>query len=180
MGDKILIVSCCKEKMHELEFVMPIKKIVGNADIVGFRDLPRKNLTSYSHIILSGTSLHDMVYIKNLSKFSCLKNYEGKILGICSGFQILGLLFGGKLKKSVEIGYFFENFKESFLGMEGLNEVYHLHKNSINLGKDFKIFSKNSRGDAQAVKHKEKEFYGTLFHPEVRNKRIIEEFLNGD
>jgi anthranilate/para-aminobenzoate synthase component II len=39
----------------------------------------------------------------------------------------------------------------------------------------FDIFSKTKY--VQAIKHKTKPFYGVLFHPEVRNKGLIEKFL---
>jgi GMP synthase (glutamine-hydrolysing) len=40
----------------------------------------------------------------------------------------------------------------------------------------FDIFCEGN-GVVQAVKHKERPIYGVLFHPEVRNKNLILEFL---
>ena len=176
--NKILIISTCKEKMHELEFVRPIEKIVGQCDVLNFKEINLEKAKKYSHIIISGTSLQDNFFLDNLEKFNWLKNFDGKVLGICAGFQILGLVFGEKQKKETEIGYYFENFDDEFLGLEGKQEVYHLHNNAVEFFEDFEIYSKSSEGVAQAVKHKEKEFYGVLFHPEVRNKEIIERFTN--
>ena len=30
----------------------------------------------------------------------------------------------------------------------------------------------------QAIKHKEKPFYGIMFHPEVRNEEIVKNFIS--
>ena len=177
--NQILIISTCKERMHELEFVKPIQKIVGECDIKNLAGVDLEVANGYSQIILSGTSLQDNFFLENLDKFDWLKDYSGKVLGICAGFQILGLVFGGKQNKETEIGYYFENFDKTFLGLEGKQEVYHLHNNKVNFSEDFEVYSLSEEGIIQAVKHKEKDFYGVLFHPEVRNKKLIERFIDG-
>ena len=82
-------------------------------------------------------------------------NFKKPILGICGGMQIISLVFGGKLKKKQEIGFFIENFKKEFLGFEGEQQVYHLHNKYVTLPKDFEKFTNSNI--PQAVKHKEKE-----------------------
>jgi len=109
-----------------------------------------------------------------MNKFEWIKNYKKPVWGICAGMQIISLVFGGKKKKATEIGYYSENFKKSFLSLESEHEVYHLHNNYMTLPKDFEQFSDGKI--PQAVKHKTKPMYGVLFHPEVRNKKMIEAF----
>jgi GMP synthase-like glutamine amidotransferase len=82
---------------------------------------------------------------------------------------------GGKIKKHNEIGFFHENFENQFLGLTGEQEVYHLHNNYVQTNKNFGIYSSNKI--PQAIKHKDKEIYGVLFHPEVRQKNMILEFV---
>jgi len=89
--------------------------------------------------------------------------------------QIIGMCYGGKLKKKLEIGYFCEKFNKEFFGISGDVEVYHLHNNYIEFPDDFEVFSDGEI--PQAVKHKTKEVYGVLFHPEVRHKEMIERFI---
>ena len=97
------------------------------------------------------------------------------ILGICAGMQIIGMLFGGKIKRKTEIGFYNEHFS-GFLGLEGRKPVYHLHNNYVDFSRleDFSIFSKG--GIPQAVKHRGQGIYGVLFHPEVRQKEMILKF----
>ena len=174
----ILIINVCKEKLHYYEFVKPIEDILNKNKIAFFTkhhlDIKDKDLKKASKIILCGTSLQDFEYDKDLSKFKWIKNFEKPVLGICAGMQIISSVFGGKKKIATEIGYYHENFKKKFLSLEGEHEVYHLHNNYTILPEEFENFTDGKI--PQAIKHKTKLIYGVLFHPEVRNKKLVEEF----
>ncbi len=177
----VFLISICKDKLHEKEFVRPIEDILEKNGLPYFLkdpDLDERDLISKPKIIICGTSLKDFGYLKNIDKFSWLKDYSGPVLGICAGMQIIGKIYGGEEKKKTEIGFFKEKFNQDFLCLSGEQEVYHLHNSSIDFSKlkDFRIYSK-SNDVIQAVKHKEKPLYGVLFHPEVRNKNLILEFV---
>lgn len=175
----ILLISTCFEKLHELEFVKPIENIVKkNFRTVHYKDLTKKHLESADKVIICGTSLRDNEFLKEIARFSWIKDFDKPILGICSGMQIIGLVFGAKLKKKTEIGLIVANFEKNFLGLDGAKQVYALHNNFIDFSKleDFEVFARSLLCD-QAVKHKEKKIYCVLFHPEVRNKEVIEKFL---
>ena len=172
---EVLLINISNEKLHQLEFVKPIEDILRKNKIT-FKTAhysKLKNIEKYSKIIICGTSLKDNQYQE--FDFDWIKGFKGKILGICAGMQIIGLVFGGKIKKKTEIGYFKENFKKEFLGLNGGIEVYHLHNNYVSLPKDFEEFSDSKI--PQAIKHDKKEIYGILSHPEVRNKGVFLNFL---
>ncbi|MCK5150144.1 hypothetical protein KAJ87_04430 [Candidatus Pacearchaeota archaeon] len=175
----ILLISTCKEKFHELEFVKPIEKILSENKISFFtkhhKEITKSDLNKTKKIILSGTSLKDNHFLKDLKNFEWIKETNKPLLGICAGMQIIGLLFNGKLRNKKEIGFYKEDFKKEFLGLKGEQEVYHLHHNYTILPKDFIKFTKSKI--PQAIKHKEKKIYGVLFHPEVRNKELILNFV---
>jgi GMP synthase (glutamine-hydrolysing) len=121
--------------------------------------------------------LKDNDFLSNIERFKWILECEKPILGICGGMQVIGMIFGGKVKKEQEIGFSKENFYKNFLGLFGEKEVYHLHNYYVDFSNnDFKIFAGGSV--SQAVKHHEKEIYGVLFHPEVRQKDMIRNFLN--
>jgi len=177
-----LLINICKEKLHELDFVKPIEDILKKNKIKYFkrhyRNIKDGDLKNARRIIICGTSLKDNEFVKDVNYFEWIYNFNGKILGICGGMQIIGLMFNGKLKQKKEIGYFYEEFKKEFLGLQGKQEVFHLHNHYIDFNnlRDFETFSKNNI--CQAVKHKDKEIYGVLFQPEVRNKELILNFIN--
>jgi len=173
-----LIINSCFEKLHYLEFVKPVENVLRNTGLrfltKHYSELRDKDLERAERVIICGTSLKDNEYLRDIDKFFWIKDFNKPILGICSGMQIIGLVFGGVLKRHLEIGYFYEDFKESFLGAKGDVEVYHLHNNYVSFGNNFDVFA----GDKipEAVKMKEREIYCTMFHPEVRNKNMILEF----
>jgi GMP synthase-like glutamine amidotransferase len=177
----ILIISLCKEKLHYFEFVKPLEDILKKNDLEYFTkdywDISKEDLEKSKKIIISGTSLSDNVFAKNTDKFKWILNFNKPILGICGGMQIIGAVFGGKIKQQTEIGFYSEEFEKAFLGFSGRGEFYHLHNHSVDFSKikDFEVYCENQKV-TQAVKHKEKEIYGVLFHPEVRKKSLIVNF----
>jgi GMP synthase (glutamine-hydrolysing) len=171
----ILIISTCKEKLHELEFVKPIERILKKGYFVNhYSELSEKDLNKADKVIIAGTSLKDNGFMNHLDKFKWIKDFDKPLLGICAGMQIIGLLFGSKIKNKQEIGFYKENFTKEFLGLIGKQEVYHLHNNYTLLPPEFISFTDSEI--PQAIKHFSKKIYGVLFHPEVRNKEVIEKF----
>jgi len=181
----ILIISTCKEKLHELEFVRPIENILKKNRISyltkHYMILNKNDVNKADKIIICGTSLQDFDYVNHIDKFSWIKDINKPIFGICSGMQIIGIVHNGNNKKKTEIGFYKEKFSKNFLNIKENTEkeVYHLHNNYIDFSKlnDFEICSKSGRV-SQAVKHKNKKIFGVLFHPEVRNKEIILNFAS--
>jgi GMP synthase (glutamine-hydrolysing) len=190
----ILVVNLCNEKLHYYEFVKPIEDILKKNDtkyfIKHYKKLADGDLKNAKKIIICGTSLKDNEFVKDIDYFLWIKKYKKPLLGICAGMQVIGLVFEldrqvkqldiknnfeHVLKKKTEIGFYYENFKKEFLGLIGKQEVYHLHNNHVKFGKEFIEYTDSLIN--QAVKHKEKEIYGVLFHPEVRNKKLIKYFL---
>lgn len=174
----ILIISTNSEPFHNLEFVKPIEKILSENKIkfktIHYSKLKSSDLPSANKIIISGTSLKDNKFLKYIKKFEWIKNCKKPILGICAGMQIISLTFGAKIKHKTEIGFYKENFKKEFLSLIDEHEVYHLHNNYTILPRDFYSFTEGKI--PQAIKHQSKEIYGVLFHPEVRNRKLIEQF----
>jgi len=175
----ILLINICKEKLHYYEFVKSVEDILKYKKIKYFvryyGDINKADLAKVDKIIICGTSLKDNKFIQNIDKFSWIKEFKNPILGICGGMQVIGLIFSGKLMKKTEIGFYHESFN-NFLGLNGEQEVYHLHNNYVKFSSDFEENTKSKVN--QAVKHKEKEIYGVLFHPEVRQKDLIINFCS--
>jgi GMP synthase-like glutamine amidotransferase len=177
----ILVVNVCFEKLHYFEFVKPIEDILRNRGLeystIHYTQVSEKYLALADRIIICGTSLKDDDFLNKIEKFSWINNINKPVLGICAGMHVIGLLFGGELEKETEIGFYEESF-QSFLGLEDSEQVYHLHNNYIDFFhlKEFKVFSKGRI--PQAIKHRDKELYGILFHPEVRQKSLILNFCS--
>jgi GMP synthase (glutamine-hydrolysing) len=168
-----------KDSLGFYEFVSPIVAIVEELDecvVRHYLEVTQEDLRQCSRIILSGTALKDNVTLEQPDKFEWIKNCGKPILGICAGMQIIGVVFGARLEKCWEIGMvqvttLMANplFSSSF-------KAYALHNYSIQPSPEFDALA-DSAACAQAIKHKQKDIYGVLFHPEVRNKEIIQRFI---
>ena len=199
----ILIINICKEKLHYLEFVKPIEDILRREKIeyqtIYYKKITDKELLNkkLDKIIICGTSLKDNEYLGNLEHFKWIKFpklkgpagsslWDKPILGICGGMQIISLIFGGVLVENKEIGQikiqfeYLEGHKKEFLNFKpSLNEVYLLHNYATINNNEFEVFASSQELEIpQAIKHKTKQIYGVLFHPEVRNKELISYFCN--
>jgi GMP synthase (glutamine-hydrolysing) len=173
----ILLISTCAEALSENEFVLPIANIVKeNYQVKHYTHITEEDIKASEKIIICGTSLKDNNYLDKLDRFSWIDSYNNPILGICSGMQIISLMFGAKLKKEKEIGMIQVMTTTENPLFTGEFSSYALHGNSIFKLKEFIILAK-SKTCVQAIKHKRREIYGVLFHPEIRNIEIIEKFL---
>lgn len=174
----ILVINVCSESLHYHEFVSPVLNILGRMGedyfVCNYDKLSSDYLEKADKIIICGTSLHDNEYLEKISLFSWIRELDKPILGICAGSQIIQIVFGGELKKIKEIGQIDVNFDEIFLGMSGERKVYSLHQNVV-VSDDFFVYAKSDLCP-HAMKHKNKEIYACLFHPEVYNHEVIEEF----
>ena len=175
----ILIIKTNSERLHDLEFVKPIEKILEKNKIkfktIHYSELKEKHLKKAKKIILTGTSLKDNKFLEDIREFSWIRFFDKPILGICSGMQIISLAFDSELRQKIEIGFYPENFTKEFLSLNrGENQVYHLHNNYAILPYNFENFTNSEI--PQAIKHKFLPVYGILFHPEVRNEELIVRF----
>lgn len=170
--------------MHYFEFVKPIEDILIKAEAPfttkSYTAATKKDLDACHRVIITGTSLNDNSYVKELVKFNFLKTFNKPVLAICGGMQLLCLVNGCKLVEGKEIGLHNINFNSEYLGVSGFREVYELHnmavKDDVILKKNFNIYAKTKF--VQAVKHRHFKHYGMLFHPETRNKDMIVNFLD--
>ena len=175
----ILLIKICKIPFHYFEFVKPIETVLKKLNVefipVHYNNLTSEMFLKADKVIISGTSLKDNSFLDDIDKFDWIKEFDKPILGICGGMHILGLIYDGKLKEVQEIGLNTINFNEEFFGFNGITEVYELHNLCVE-SSEFDVIA-ISEECIQAIKHKYKLLYGVLFHPEIRNKKLIESFV---
>jgi GMP synthase-like glutamine amidotransferase len=185
----ILLVDLCYEKdsLSRYEFVLPIANVLRHAavphEVVHYTELNIELNSDFldraSKIILCGTALKDNAYCEQLDLFSWMRTCEKPMLGICAGMQIIGSAFGGEIVSQPNIGLEkIEIVRESLLlGKMRKIEGYHLHNFGVTLPRGFELVA-GSPKRVEAFLHCQRPIYGIIFHPEVRNRWIVERFVN--
>jgi GMP synthase-like glutamine amidotransferase len=179
----ILLVDLCfeRESLSGYEFVDPVADVLNRAGfpfrITHYTEIRANEVGKYNGIILCGTPLKDNAYAEHLESFAWIKSCEKPILGICAGMQVIGAVFGGCIVSQPAIGLEkIEIVRDSpLLGEPREIEGYHLHNFGVSLPEGFQILAGRSK-QVDAFQHNVRPVYGIIFHPEVRNKWIIERF----
>jgi len=169
-----------KASLGFFEFVLPIVSIAEELDEVAvkhYTEIKREDIDKSSIIILSGTALKDHATLNHTDKFEWAGTCEKPLLGICAGMQTLGLVFGLSLKKCLGIGMTQVNTLKPNLLFSSNFKAYALNSLSVASSSGFEVLAESEQC-IQAVKHRQRDVYGVLFHPEVRNKEIIQRFLH--
>lgn len=172
----ILIVDMNSSRLGFNEFILPLCALVEplQYDVVHYTQVSR--ISAYQKIVLSGVPLKDNEYLHDIHLFDWIKSCDTPILGICAGMQVIGLVFNSLLNQCQEIGMTkIQTAKENFL-FSSTFTAYELHTCSIIPSDELEILA-TSKKCIQAIKHRKKEIYGVLFHPEVRNRDIIKRFI---
>jgi GMP synthase-like glutamine amidotransferase len=180
----ILLIDLCHEKnsLSEFEFVHPIadtlKRAGAELEILHFTQIAKNKLEKSDKIILCGTALKDNAYVTRIDLFSWLRMYNKPVLGICAGMQVIGSVFGGRIVAQPAIGLErIEIVAETpLLGEPRQIEGYHLHNYGVTLPKGFKLVA-GTADVVEAFQHRERPLFGIIFHPEVRNRWILERFV---
>jgi len=161
------------------EFVSPIVSVIQPLEeykVKHFLDIEPSELNGYSKILLSGTALKDHATLKQVDKFGWVKMCDKPILGICAGMQTISLVFNESLVNCLQIGMTEIKTLEENPLIQGDFKAYTLHNYSVEATKTFEVLAKSAKC-IQAIKHKQKNIYGVLFHPEVRNQDILKKFI---
>ncbi len=165
---KILIVSMCKFKEHELEFVRPLLQILKklkNYSIEIKKYYEKINFDLYDIIILSGTALLDFNYLNYIENFKSLKNTDKIVIGICAGLHVLAKIYSLNLKD-------FEIIGKKEIKLLDRNKIYSFFLTSkvIYDPKNFEVLGKYQN---IPVFLRYKNTFLFAFHPEVLNQDMI-------
>ena len=166
------------------EFVSPVLRIVhsnGHPVRVARIEEIKSIDSACTGVIVCGTALADTWYrTRHLTPL--LNRWNGPMLGICAGMQMLVCETGGEIVPLSEIGmipiHATEQGREDIL-IKGKDEFsgYALHQCTVSLSPQW-VSLAVSEATVQIAKHLSNPWYGVLFHPEVRNEWIIERFTD--
>ena len=109
-----------------------------------------------------------------------LNEFQGPIMGICIGLQLMAIHCGGKAGPSKVPEYGLAKIRvieedDLFMGLPKEFLVWESHNDEVKEAPGFKVLAVSENCSVQAVKHGEKPYYGVQFHPEVNNTEHGEE-----
>ncbi len=113
-----------------------------------------------------------------------LDHAEFPILGICAGHQFMARHFGGKVVPSkapefgqIELSLCIDD-EPLFRGVPKKSIVWESHNDEVTqLPKKFITLGKSENCKIQAMRHKDRLFYGLQFHPEVEHTQYGEQIF---
>ncbi len=168
-----------KDSLAFNEFVLPIVSAIESFDkceVKHFSEITPADIDACSKVVLSGTALKDHATLKQIGRFNWVRTFGKPILGICAGMQTISRVFGVSLTACLQIGMAeISTLKENPL-FQGDFKAYTLHNFSVEPSQTFETLAESTKC-IQAIKHKQEDIYGVLFHPEVRNQEIIQRFI---
>lgn len=137
-------------------------------------------------IILSGSNLKytdKLCTCKINMNLLCLLEFNVPILGICFGFQTIGISFGGKIKSLNQLRdkRSLIKFQEHFL-FKNINTNHKFrsyHRDYIaEIPITFRPIAYGENNIIEAIEHYYKPIYGVQFHPELSGKEGSKLLLN--
>ncbi len=164
------------------EFVDPVARIVKRCGrswrYWHYAGMPDWEWEEIEGIILCGTALKDNGFMDHLDRFSWIRESTVPVMGICAGMQILCLACGGSVCEGCEIGMtdIHVSVPHPFLPPPPSFQAYELHSFSCEPPPGWKTLAVSGRS-IQAVRDPYRPLFGVMFHPEVRNERVLEVFL---
>ncbi len=139
-------------------------------------------------IILSGGKGTPYEPLNLTTNFIALHRFDVPVLGVCLGFEIILVLYGGRIKKHLVKQFKKERINilkpddEIFNGL-GKSEILLQEKHTYyasSLPDEFEILGKSEVCEYEIIKHKEKKIYAFQSHPEVSGNdglKIMDNFL---
>lgn len=175
----VIDVNSGKDSLASYEFVKPIASNAtnhGEVQVAHYTEVTQKLLRNAEKVIITGTPLMETRYLQDIERFSWLRDFGSPVLGICAGMQIIAAVFGSRIIDCKEIGMTDVSKTADNELFDSALKAYCLHGKAVEPSREFVVLGR-SRSCVQAIRHAKKPLYGILFHPETRNKAIIERFL---
>ncbi len=104
-----------------------------------------------------------------------LDKFDGPVLGMCAGHQLIAKKFGGKVRaaEKPEFGkteIIIDHENDIFKELPEKQTVWNSHNDEVSeISDKLEVLAHSNDCEFEAVKHKEKPIYGVQFHPEVQH-----------
>ena len=182
--------DCLDQDWHSLSKKNKFSSLPIPNDPDGVRAI-LKNITLDGLILTGGNDISSIPNAKNTSMLReetenylmdyCKKNNK-PLLGVCRGFQMMNLYFGGSLSK-VKGHANTQNeiilSRNEFVDEEVIkvNSYHNFGIKEEDLSKDLEAFARSSDGTIEAAFHRDLNWIGIMWHPERNESKIDSKIL---
>lgn len=163
-----------------------VRELGYEAEEKNWKDFSAADYGKQEKIIFSGspTYLTEVDHTPYIERYSCIKEGEVPVLGICFGHQVMGILHGAKIFRGdairVEVDIHVVKEDKLFAGLSPTTRMAEDHTEGISLPPSFIHLAYSNDYAIEAMRHPHLPLWGTQFHPEVsgeNGKKLIENFL---
>lgn len=166
-ANRILVVNNGSNLLHALERQLPIATTVLN-----WNELHGADLHLYNAMVLSGGSTFVVEGHESLlaDEMEIVRTFERPILGICYGMEVIVKAFGGQLEQMPEDHKGMIDIEvvqsDAIFGNHQRFSLFEHHQwRARSLPKDFVVLATSTHGP-EAIRHRNRQVYGSQFHPE--------------
>jgi GMP synthase (glutamine-hydrolysing) len=174
---KLLIIDNAEPADHS--FNVPLHTFVTavvECDVINYTKMPPPDeiRATYDAVVLSGVPLHySFESIDERSAlYMWLRQADMPVLGICLGHQVIGEVFGGKIKpqKIIEHGVVATHTDrdDPLFSQTGRTfDTFMMHRAFVTVPADFVRLAHTDLCNNAMMRHKAKPIYGIQAHPEL-------------
>src|SRR3989344_2075281 len=112
-----------------------------------------------------------------------LEKFQGPILGMCAGHQLIGEFFGGKVRSASESDsgtpeygkteIIIDKHEGLFKGLPVKFAVWESHNDEVSeISPELELLAHSDTCAFEAIKHISRPIYGVQFHPEVQHSQF--------
>jgi len=176
----ILVVDICSDGLSRLELVRPIEEVLNRSGISNrtrhYLHIGRDDIVESEKVVVCGAALEDSNFLDQIDAFGWLKDTLKPVLAVGAGVQAVVRLFGSDLIDVDMIGQFKVDVVEAnILCQKSEFYAYFLTSKAPKPGGEFGVLAR-ANGVGCLTKHRSREVYCCLFHPEALNPEIVVSF----
>lgn len=118
-----------------------------------------------------------------------IRKFDGPIIGMCAGHQLIAQVFGGKARSASEsttstpefglAEITIDNEDEIFKGIPKKFNAWESHNDEVcEISDDLERLAHSDTCEFEAIRHKTRPIYGLQFHPEVQHTQYRMEIFS--
>lgn len=182
---EIGVIDCGSQYLMDVE--IQLRRLDVEVKVIEVSKITSDSLNGAGGVIISGSpkNLTEKSGLEAFGKLQFIQELKNPVMGICFGHQCLGLMHGAEIHREEEENLNLETIEvvKSDEILSGLGKRFKMeerHSEWIDLPDEFELLAKSESCGVEMMKHRDKQAYGTQFHPEISGEvgmRVFKNFI---